>query len=417
MATSNLDHPIPDLTALLYNPGSSDLIVQSDMGRISYGFPNGGPSNYQAVTDTGFAALGDYLAVDFVRNNSNPDIALYTASGSIGEGFASYSFRSNDNDVDFEILNSTIRYTPTNSSTPQASDYYTVLHEIGHSLTLQHVHPTSLPNHPPNPPSQFQDNLYTVMHYQGNTDDGNINIVRQSENEFFYRHFQLLDIYALQVRYGANMDTFAGNTVHDTSSLIGDGDQNVLWDASGIDVIDARSSNFNQSIDLAPGSFSIIGVPARPYNFAIAYGADIENARSGNGDDLLFGNDLANRLEGGGGRDFFEGKGGDDRIIGGSGTDVAFFDGRISGYRITNLGGGNFEVADRSIASIDTGTDVVSGVEILQFHDAEFNTSIGTQTIAFPANLSYQPESTSFDTKITADRNAFRRFFAVMKMN
>jgi serralysin len=56
--------------------------------------------------------------------------------------------------------------------------------------------------------------------------------------------------------------------------------------------------------------------------FTIANGVTIENARSGAGNDTLFGNAAANLLDGGAGNDRIDGGGGNDTLIGGRGTDT-----------------------------------------------------------------------------------------------
>ena len=123
-----------------------------------------------------------------------------------------------------------------------------------------------------------------------------------------------------------------------------------LWDRKGteggIDTIDASEFDDTQNlyIDLRAGNFSAIGtlgmVEAKPptvgvdynndgtldgdttYNLGIAMLAEIENAKGGNGNDYLKGNDLANLLEGNGGVDELFGGLGNDTLLGGIGSDI-----------------------------------------------------------------------------------------------
>lgn len=60
-------------------------------------------------------------------------------------------------------------------------------------------------------------------------------------------------------------------------------------------------------------------------NLSIAYGTVIENAIGGSARDLLWGNDVANRLEGRGGNDVLNGFKGADTLIGGAGIDFFQF--------------------------------------------------------------------------------------------
>ena len=60
--------------------------------------------------------------------------------------------------------------------------------------------------------------------------------------------------------------------------------------------------------------------------FTIANGVVIENAIGAAGDDLLIGNDVANRLDGGAGNDVLAGGAGNDPLLGGAGNDHLFGD-------------------------------------------------------------------------------------------
>ena len=82
--------------------------------------------------------------------------------------------------------------------------------------------------------------------------------------------------------------------------------------------------------------------------------------------EYLYGNDLDNRLLGGGGDDVLEGKRGNDTIDGGSGFDTVIFTGPYAEYVITqNADQTSFTITDK-IAGGD-GTDLVSGVEQYRF--------------------------------------------------
>jgi Ca2+-binding RTX toxin-like protein len=152
------------------------------------------------------------------------------------------------------------------------------------------------------------------------------------------------------------MNTRTGDTVYGFNSTA-DRDQfdftktpapiAAIWDAGGIDTIDASGYATEQLIDLTAGSLSSIGgvtfdtapsfeqvlanrtaagisnatytravydgnmaaLKANPAvgqlvdNFGIAYGVTIENAIGGSGNDILVGNDVANVLDGRGGLD------------------------------------------------------------------------------------------------------------------
>lgn len=141
----------------------------------------------------------------------------------------------------------------------------------------------------------------------------------------------LHDIAAIQAKYGADMTTRTGDTVYGFNSNAGRGafdfTQNVapviaIWDAGGIDALDASGFSDDQRLDLRAGMLSDVGALTK--NVAIAYNVTIENALGGAGDDVLIGNAVVNTLTGNGGRDTLNGGGAFDRLIGGGGDDTYF---------------------------------------------------------------------------------------------
>lgn len=163
---------------------------------------------------------------------------------------------------------------------------------------------------------------------------------------------QLYDVITLQEQYGANTNFNIDNNQY----FFNDGHRQTLWDAGGIDTINfqARTANqlgvFNDTIDLRQGQFSSINGIDR--SLRIAYGAVIENARGGDGDDSITGNETANRLFGNGGNDTITGGGGNDALIGGNGDDTYTW----------SLGDGRDLITERS-------TDGSGGTDLLIISD------------------------------------------------
>lgn len=76
-------------------------------------------------------------------------------------------------------------------------------------------------------------------------------------------------------------------------------------------------------------------------NISIAYGTTIENGIGGSARDLLWGNEVANRLEGRGGNDVLDGYEGKDILVGGDGNDTFTFHNVEKGDRIVDFTAGD----------------------------------------------------------------------------
>lgn len=97
----------------------------------------------------------------------------------------------------------------------------------------------------------------------------------------------------------------------------------------------------------------VTGVRATEYmNISIAYGTVIENAVGGSQRDVIWGNEVANRLDGRAGDDVLNGYEGADVLTGGAGADVFEFSHIEKGDRITDFTSG----ADRIDLSDFAGT-------------------------------------------------------------
>ncbi|WP_075290292.1 M10 family metallopeptidase [Pararhizobium arenae] len=243
---------------------------------------------------------------------------IYGYSYGVGSGRTSSAALDGDFWYNLEGPNS-------NGSSPQiaigSDDYNTIMHELGHSLGLEH--PTDYPENfdYERDAAYRQDSLqYTVMSYFSASETG---AVHQGQ---LLKTLGLHDIAALQRLYGANMTTRTGD---DTYGFGGKGvyglskasDKTVfsIWDAGGRDTLNFSKYTATQTIDLNAEKFSSVG--GLKWNISIAKGVTIENAVGGSGADTINGNKAANLLSGGAGKDTLNGNAGNDRLIGGSGYD------------------------------------------------------------------------------------------------
>lgn len=237
---------------------------------------------------------------------------------------------------------------------------YTMLHEIGHAIGLAHpgdynaapgVSITYAAN------AQFLEDThqYTVMSYFDETNSGVSSGLSYPDTFMLYDFMAIHELYGADVSYNAG-DTIYGFNASDTGSVY-DFTTNTtpfmtVYDGQGEDTIDLSSYGMAQWLSLEEGVFSNVG--GYVGNFSIAYGAVIENAVGGSGDDTIMGNDADNLLEGGFGADsmmggagndtldgsnqfdYLDGGDGNDLLLGGMGNDTL-----IGGADSDRLSGGN----------------------------------------------------------------------------
>jgi serralysin len=259
----------------------------------------------------------------------------------------------------------------------------TLAHEIGHSIGISHpggynAAPGLSITYAANAEYAQDTRAYTIMSYfQGSSIAGTRHFDFRISTTAYAGAPLIHDILAAQRIYGADMTTRTGDTVYGFNSNAGR-DQydftktpapiSAIWDAGGIDTIDASGFDTTQVIDLTPGSLSSIGgvtlasaptfeqvlanraaanIPLGTYtravydanmanlaanpevgrltdNFGIAYGVTIENAIGGSGNDTIIGNAVDNVLKGNAGSDTLSGKAGNDTLDGGAGDDTMY---------------------------------------------------------------------------------------------
>ena len=256
----------------------------------------------------------------------------------------------------------------------------TLVHEIGHGFGM--LHPGNYNFTPGGPPLSYANHAeyyqdtrsYSILSYWNPRDVGARDYDFLTMNLAYGATPMVHDILAMQMKYGAEMTTRTGDTIYGFNSNAGrdafdfvktPAPMMAIWDAGGIDTLDASGYKTNQIINLMPGSLSSIGgitpdefptfeqvnanraasgmapVSLTTYtnnknaymsnpalygriqdNVGIAYGATIENAMGGSGHDSMIGNNADNVMKGNAGNDLIASGLGNDTLDGGIGADT-----------------------------------------------------------------------------------------------
>lgn len=206
--------------------------------------------------------------------------------------------------------------TPTPSST--------MLHEILHSLGLEHPNDNSK-HQVPDSVNNWEHTILAAgyLEYSHSAEfysDGKSYGVSSTPMPW--------DLAALQHLYGANQETNKGGTTHTFSNTIPF--YKTIWDASGDDILDLSNFTKDLEINLTDGELSTLSfdVDDRRWsnkqhgNLGIPFGCIIENATGGTGNDSIIGNSADNNLRGNEGADTLNGGLGQDVLTGGMGQDT-----------------------------------------------------------------------------------------------
>jgi Ca2+-binding RTX toxin-like protein len=283
--------------------------------------------------------------------------------------------------------------------------YSTLLHEIGHTLGLEHTHEANIM------PLDRDSKEYSVMSYRSyigaSTSGGYTN-----EKWGYPQSLMMYDIAAIQHMYGADYTTNGGNSRYSWSPTTGEMSVNsvgqgapggnriflTVWDGGGVDTYDFSSYTTDLKVDLRPGEWTTTAssqlaklhydgskIAVGNIANALLHNGDtrslIENAIGGAGNDTIIGNKASNLLRGGGGNDVFIGASGMDSIQGGIGSDIVVYERPSTDYGFIAQNGRTL------VGRSDMGLHSIIEVEVFQFAEGKRSASSPLEYTASYADL------------------------------
>ena len=270
---------------------------------------NGFSSSNESGIRQAFDLWSDVADIEFTEISGDADIDV--TEGNDSRAYAR-TWTSGTEIARSDIFIDTNTYSWGDLETQGGYGFLSILHEVGHALGLGHTGNYNGSASYNNDAQWANDTHQTsVLSYFSAGNVGSDH--RDESNQWQYSASPMLfDIVAIQSIYGADYTTRNDNTTYGFNSNAGHDQYDysitevpfAIWDGGGIDTIDVSGYSTDQTIYLTEGDFSSTGNMTN--NLVIAYGAQIENAIGGSGDDSFFANNVDNNIDGGLGNDVIE---------------------------------------------------------------------------------------------------------------
>lgn len=327
----HMDPPVPYETWLWTSASMgamrSALATWSAVANLQFVQVSDPPALYQSNADLAFSLYRDpwnpwLVAFGFFPDPDFVDQVLTEA------GLSRADYPKPEGDVFINYSSGVMSYLQRG-----ALGYWVLIHELGHALGLKQPFDDGGNGRPTFTElgiGSYDDGHWTVMSYD-DTNPYSLN----------YGHAMTpmpLDILTIQHIYGPNMSYHTGNDIY----RLVNGQVWTIWDAGGIDTIDASALSSPIELRMEGGTVNYFGYPGA---IGIAFNVTIEKAIGSKYSDVLVGNTADNSLVGGAGNDTITGGDGNDSLDGGLGQDTV--SGGAGNDQITMLvSAGNIDTID-----------------------------------------------------------------------
>jgi Ca2+-binding RTX toxin-like protein len=348
-------------------------------------------SYLQNLTRETFDYLSAILSVTFteITNTQSATFKFESHNMTVG-GYAQYPGYSTSGIVAIS--------SKSNSDLLGQYGVSTVIHELGHSLGLDHTSPRGEDtagaggaDDAPSLPDYLDRSTLSIMSY------ANIKVANS-----YLSSYSALDIRALFSLYGKRESTEVTTfKLYYDSSLSASSKQSSLnkiqagqWDIygyapfmivdnGGVDTIDVSGWKGGVKVDLSGWGIGPVGGVAYNYTFNSATNGSVSSDGDGSAivtiypdtvlekvigspeADIIIGYTAAETLDGGAGNDQITGGGGNDNINGGTGIDTAIFIGATKNFKYYIGSASLILVGDPTT----DGTDTLTNIERLKFSD------------------------------------------------